>query len=85
MTMPAEVNVDIFARAHALLKSRGKMRTSDVGWGLWGETTESPRRGNGSHGQNKFCRAAGKVLRRLEREGRARWGVDRGVGVWEAL
>jgi hypothetical protein len=76
---------DLMLRAHRVLKERGQMRTSDVGWALWGATTESPNRGSGSHGQNKFCRAAGKVLRGLERAGRAQWKVVSGVGVWEAL
>lgn len=57
-------------RAHQILKSKGPMRGSDLGWELWGGTTEAPGRGTGSHAHNKFCRAAGKVLRRLERAGR---------------
>lgn len=85
MAKTASSATELTERAHGILKARGKMRTSDVGWALWGETTEAPNRGNGSHGQNKFCRAAGKVLRRLERAGRAQWMVERGVGVWEAL
>lgn len=76
-------------RAYGLLKRYGKMRGSDLGWMLWGETTESAARGVGSHGHNKFCRSAGKVLKRLEAEGRATWSTVRGSGsgyvLWEAI
>ena len=47
-------------------------RGSDIGWAMWGPTTEFPQRGIGSHGHNKFCRPAGKILRRLEQLGLVR-------------
>lgn len=56
-------------RALEIIRKRGKIRGSDLGWELWGATTESAGRGEGSHGHNKFCRPAGKLLRRLERDG----------------
>ena len=61
---------EIHDRAYAILRKEGPMRGSDLGWRLWGSTTFSPMRGVGSHGQNKFCRPAGRVLRKLQREGR---------------
>ena len=57
---------EIQMRAIRILNSRGPMRGSDLGWELWGTTTRSPQRGTGSHGHNKFCLAAGKLLRQLE-------------------
>ena len=64
--------MSITDRAYNLLRDQGPMRGSDLGWLLWEDTTECASRGEGSHGQNKFCRAAGKVLNQLEREGRVR-------------
>jgi len=47
------------------------MRAGDVGWLLWGPNTPTPGRGVGSHGHNKFCRPAGKLLKRLAEQGKA--------------
>lgn len=69
-----------------ILRSRGPISPGDLGWILWGETTESSGRGEGNHGTNKFCRAAGSILRRLEAKGMA--GIvqdDRRHMVWIAL
>ena len=41
----------------------------DIGWTLWGETTECAHRGTGSHNSNKFHRSAGKVVKELQRRG----------------
>jgi hypothetical protein len=41
----------------------------ELGWYLWGDTTGFPRRGEGSHCANKFHRAAGKLLKSLQRKG----------------
>lgn len=57
-----------------VLRGLGWVRASDFGWAMWGETTEAPDRGQGSHCQNKFCRSAGKLLREMKRRGLA---VDR--------
>lgn len=64
----------------AILIRRPGLRASDIGWELWGKTTEAPDRGTGSHGQNKFCRAAGRVLKGMEREGLVRWVGEYGTG-----
>ncbi len=61
---------ELLQRAWSILKQRGEMRGSDLGWELWGDTTAVPNRGTGSQRQNKFCRPAGKVLKALERQGR---------------
>ena len=63
------------------------MRGSDLGWELWGDTTESVRRGEGSHGHNKFCRPAGKLMKRLERAGLARQIFQKGrpCTFWKAV
>lgn len=71
-------------RAYKILKERGPMRGSDLGWELWGDTTEFPTRGGGSHQHNKFCRAAGKLLRALEREGKAHWTPEETYVLWHA-
>lgn len=48
-------------RALAILRNRPGLTASALGWELWGESTEAPNRGDGSHGTNKFCRAAGRL------------------------
>jgi len=58
------------------------MSAADLGWLLWGWTTSVPGRGTGSHLNNKFCRAAGKVLRDLERKGLVRVRVEGKRFVW---
>ena len=55
-----------------VMHGRKSIRGSDLGWELWGKTTDCPMRGTGSHRSNKFCRAAGKLLRGMERDGLAR-------------
>jgi hypothetical protein len=63
---------DTELRAWRILHERGPMRGSDLGWELWGENTKAPGRGEGSHGHNKFCRPAGKLLKRLKEAGMVR-------------
>lgn len=75
---------DLLDRAHRILKERGEMRGSDLGWELWGDTTPVPNRGIGSQKHNKFCRPAGKVLKALERQGRARSRGRETCTVWKA-
>lgn len=75
----------IGARALAVLRARGPMRCSRLGWELWGASTAVPDRGEGSHRTNKFCRSAGKLLRALERRGLARWTAGPGGVTWEAV
>lgn len=53
-------------------------RASDIGQAVWGRRDDY--RGVGSHGHNKYCRAAGKILRRLERLGLVRWEGVYGTG-----
>lgn len=72
-------------RAIAILREQGPMKGSDLGWALWGESTPYPRRGEGSHAQNKFCRVAGKLLRRLEREGKVVWTPAEKYVLWHAI
>lgn len=72
-------------KAIRALRERGPMRASDLGWELWGETTEVPDRGDGSHKQNKFCRPAGKILRELDRQGKVVWRTHGTCILWEAL
>lgn len=76
---------DLLDRAHRILKEKGPMRGSDLGWELWGETTAFPNRGTGSARHNKFCRAAGKVLRRLERLNKAVWYGHGNCVLWKAV
>lgn len=77
---------DIQQRAYAILKKHPDgIRGSDVGWMLWGATTECARRGTGSHRSNKFCRPAGKVLNQLQRDGKARWQGHKGHSRWYSL
>jgi len=78
---------EIHDRAYAILKEKGPMRGSDLGWELWGSTTESVMRGTGSHGHNKFCRPAGRVLRHLQREGRVIETCPKGYTcfIWTAV
>jgi len=72
-------------RALEILKRRPGLRCSQLGWELWGETTPSPQRGEGSHQNNKFCRPAGKVLNSLLRKTKVFVGTD-GYGMkWYAL
>ena len=61
------------------------MRGSDLGWELWGETTECANRGTGSQRHNKFCRPAGKVLKRLQRLGCAREIPKESCMMWAAM
>jgi hypothetical protein len=70
-------------RAIQILK-RGWIRGSDLGWELWGETTFSAMRGEGSHGHNKFCRPAGKLLNRLKALGYAREKPSTNCTLWTA-
>ena len=77
-------SVSVLDRAYEILKAKGPMRGSDLGWELWGATTECANRGTGSQRHNKFCRAAGKVLKRLERLGKATWQPRKNHSVWRA-
>ncbi len=72
-------------RAIHILKTKGEMRAGDLGWELWCETTESARRGTGSHRSNKFCRPAGKLLKRLEKDNRVTHFAKPGGIYWRAL
>lgn len=74
----------LLGRAWDILKTRGPMRGSDLGWELWGKTTEVPTRGTGSHQHNKFCRPAGKVLKRLQRLGCVREIPKETYMAWDA-
>jgi hypothetical protein len=76
---------ELLGRAWDILKARGPMRGSDLGWELWGETTEVPRRGIGSHQHNKFCRPAGKLLKRLQRLGCVREIPAETCMTWAAM
>lgn len=58
------------------------MTAADLGWFLWGWLSPTRARGTGSHLNNKFCRAAGKVLRDLERKGEVRVKVEGKRFVW---
>lgn len=72
---------DVELRALRIVLERdGCLRASHIGWELWKDTTPVPRRGEGSHGANKFARAAGKILNRLERNGYLDSGTD-GAGI----
>lgn len=71
-------------QALKVLKGKGPLRASDLGWFLWGETSETAMRGEGSHRQNKYCRSAGKVLRRLERKGLASSSLYGKSFLWRA-
>ena len=75
----------LLERALAILRARGPMRGSDLGWELWGETTAAPRRGTGSECHNKFCRPAGKVLKRLERLGKVIPVYEKTCTTWRAF
>jgi len=79
------IKLSIKHRAWDILKSRGEMRGSDLGWELWGETTDCANRGTGSHRHNKFCRAAGKILRHLEKQGRVISVPRKRHTVWRAV
>ena len=76
---------NILDRAYGVLKARGPMRGSALGWELWGETTAVSERGIGVHQRNKFCRAAGSVLRRLEKQGRVRQLPIKHGTSWKAI
>lgn len=56
-------NLTLLCRAFDIIKTAREIRGSDLGWELWGETTECANRGTGSHRHNKFCRPAGKLLK----------------------
>ncbi|WP_422923699.1 hypothetical protein [Singulisphaera sp. PoT] len=71
--------------AIAALRKHGPMRVTDFGWLLWGDTTEVPDRGEGSHRQNKFARSAGKLLRQLERDGRVSKRVHGSCHLWSVI
>lgn len=73
---------DILDRAWELLRARS-MRCSDLGWELWGCRDRALR--CGSSGGNKYCRAAGKIVRRLERAGRAGKTITNGGIYWFAI
>jgi hypothetical protein len=75
----------LLGRAWDILKARGPMRGSDLGWELWGETTDCPTRGTGSQQHNKFCRPAGKVLKRLQRLGCVREIPEKTHMAWAAM
>ena len=64
-----------------LLRAKGPLRTSDVGWALWGQSTTAPERGQGAQRENKFCQTAGRLLHELQRIGRVE-AQTRGDGVW---
>ena len=76
---------EIEAEALVYVRTHPGARASDIGWALWGDTTPYPERGEGSHGQNKFCRPAGKVLLGLQRKGLVYWrGLETYAGWWAA-
>jgi len=83
--VPAVGSTGLLCRVWDILKARGPMRGSDLGWELWGETTECPRRGTGSQQHNKFCRPAGKVLKRLQRLGCVREISKESCMMWAAM
>lgn len=56
-------------RAIRFLQAQGPLTCGRLGWLLWGDTTSCPGRGEGSHRENKFCRPAGKIIKRMERQG----------------
>tara|TARA_Y100000310_G_C20525980_1_gene736046 strand:+ start:610 stop:1017 length:408 start_codon:yes stop_codon:yes gene_type:complete len=62
---------DIEKKAYRVVEHRGPISCADIGWELWGETTPSPMRGEGSHNHNKFCRAAGRIMNSLQDKGLA--------------
>lgn len=82
--MDRNKTLSILERAYEILKSKGPMRGSDLGWELWGETTDAPDRGTGSQLHNKFCRPAGKILRRLRELGLAREEAMKSYIRWHA-
>jgi hypothetical protein len=77
---------DLETKAVEILKRHPEgMRAGDLGWHLWGETTEAPARGIGSHGQNKFCRSAGKLLKRLRQDRKAYPTYTKHNTLWRAV
>ena len=75
--------MNIQDRAVAILKKRGPITASQLGWELWGNTTSAPMRGEGSHGNNKFCLPAGKLLNKLRAAGKAYWGTEGPRVLWK--
>lgn len=73
---------DIQRRALLIVSVNPGIRASGLGWNLWGSTTAHPNRGEGSHGSNKFCRVAGKVLNALQRGGLVWEGTDEAGITW---
>lgn len=73
------------ARGRFCNSGGGELRGSDLGWELWGETTPVPDRGTGRQRHNKFCRPAGKVLKALERQGRASSIARKTYTAWRAI
>lgn len=67
-------------RALEIVADRPGLRASHIGQELWNETTPHPKRGEGSHGSNKFCRPAGKILNQLQALGLIHEGTD-GAGI----
>lgn len=79
------MNATLLNRAWGIIKERGEIRGSDMGWELWGATTPVPTRGTGSHANNKFCRPAGKVLKALERLKRVRSVSRKTYTAWKVI
>lgn len=70
--------------AHAVLSGLGETSNVTFGWTMWGEATEFPDRGEGSHRNNKFCRSSGKLLRALMARGMADFRWDGPHKIWFA-
>ena len=52
----------------ALVHRHPGSTAGELGWRLWGDSTPAPNPGTGSAHSNKFCRAAGKLLRALKKD-----------------
>jgi hypothetical protein len=74
---------EVESLALEILRKHGPMRASDLGWQLWGDNDSGA--GQGSHGHNKYCRSAGKLLRRLDAAGKVVSRTQGTYTLWTAL
>ena len=76
------MNSKLLNRACQILKQKGSLSCSELGWLLWGDSTPFPSKGKGVHLNNKFCRPAGKVLNALFEQGRAKATICQKKYLW---
>ena len=79
------MNIQLLNKAYNALVHKGPLSCSELGWILWGNSTNTPHRGVGVHKNNKFCRPAGKILKILSSQNRVMPINCQNKQLWRAI